>query len=230
MKIDNLPGVLFENDGIIVRDWRQVDYSITERAMHLFTAERDETTKDEIWFVEHPAVFTQGRAGKAEHLLQQSNIPVVQTDRGGQITYHGLGQLVVYPLINLKRRKLNIREFVSMLEQSLIETLNHFNITAYARADAPGVYVERLNSMQGFSLSEQKIASLGLRVSKGCTMHGLALNVDMDLVPFEYINPCGLLGMTMTDMANFDSSIKISDVKKVIQVKLTELLEQNSHN
>ncbi len=154
--------------------------------MQTFTDQRDDSCADELWLVEHDPVFTQGQAGKAEHLLAPGDIPVVQVDRGGQITYHGPGQLVAYPMLNLKRHKLGVRELVTEIEQSLIELLAHYQIAAQARPDAPGVYVEG-----------RKVASLGLRIRKGCSFHGLALNVDMDLSPFLRINPCGYAGMEM---------------------------------
>ncbi len=155
--------------------------------MQAFTEERDEHTDDEIWWVEHPPVFTQGRNGKPEHLLDPGHIPVIAVDRGGQITYHGPGQIVFYCLIDLRRRKLGVRELVTLIEQSIIEMLGDYGISAAARSDAPGVYV------QG-----EKIAALGLRIRRGCSFHGLSLNVDMDLSPFERINPCGYTDLKVT--------------------------------
>lgn len=165
------------------------EYSPIFHAMEVFTDARNERTEDELWVVEHPPVFTQGMAGKAEHLLARSNIPVVQIDRGGQITYHGPGQLVVYTLIDFKRRKISVRDLVSRLENSIIASLAEYGIAAAADPKRPGVYVDG-----------KKIASLGLRVRGGCTYHGVALNVDMDLEPFSRINPCGLVGMQMTQL------------------------------
>ena len=165
------------------------EYSPIFHAMEAFTDARNDSTEDELWVVEHPPVFTQGMAGKAEHLLSRSNIPVVQIDRGGQITYHGPGQLVVYTLIDFKRRKISVRELVSRLENSIIAALAEYGIAAAADPKRPGVYVDG-----------KKIASLGLRVRGGCTYHGVALNVDMDLEPFSRINPCGLVGMQMTQL------------------------------
>jgi lipoyl(octanoyl) transferase len=165
-------------------------YEITWQAMQTFTNERQETTPDELWIVEHPAVFTQGLSGKAEHLLQSNhNIPIVQTDRGGQITFHAPGQLIVYILFDLKRAKLGVRALVTLIEQSIIDYLSQLNIPAQARADAPGVYV-----------NQQKIASLGLKIRKQKSYHGLALNVNMDLSPFKLINPCGLKAMQITQV------------------------------
>ncbi|MGM0541437.1 MAG: lipoyl(octanoyl) transferase LipB [Pseudomonadota bacterium] len=167
-------------------------YESTWQAMRDFTEQRTETTPDELWIVEHPAVLTQGLNGKAEHLLQTlHNIPLVQTDRGGQITYHAPGQLLIYVLFDLKRAKLGVRALVTLIEDSIIEYLHQLGITAVARADAPGVYV-----------NQQKIASLGLKIRKQCSYHGLALNVDMDLSPFKLINPCGLTGMLMTQLSD----------------------------
>ncbi|MDA3808075.1 MAG: lipoyl(octanoyl) transferase LipB [Thiomicrorhabdus sp.] len=167
-------------------------YESTWQAMRDFTELRQENTPDELWIVEHPAVLTQGLNGKAEHLLQTlHDIPLVQTDRGGQITYHGPGQLVIYVLFDLKRAKLGVRALVTLIEESIIEYLHQLGIMANARADAPGVYV-----------NQQKIASLGLKIRKQRSYHGLALNVDMDLSPFELINPCGLNGMLMTQLSD----------------------------
>ncbi|WP_276898356.1 lipoyl(octanoyl) transferase LipB [Frischella perrara] len=177
-------------------------YSIIYNAMHQFTQQRDADTQDEIWLVEHPAIFTQGKVGKAEHLLHQTNIPVIQTDRGGQITYHAPGQQIMYILIDLKRLKMGIRDTVSALENSVINTLNDYHISAVAKPDAPGVYV-----------NEQKICSLGLHIQHGCTLHGLALNVDMDLSPFNNINPCGYAGLKMTQVKAFLSDIDPEEIR-----------------
>lgn len=177
-------------------------YSIIYNAMHQFTQQRDADTQDEIWLVEHPAIFTQGKVGKAEHLLHQTNIPVIQTDRGGQITYHAPGQQIMYILIDLKRLKMGIRDTVSALENSVINTLNDYHISAVAKPDAPGVYV-----------NEQKICSLGLHIKHGCTLHGLALNVDMDLSPFNNINPCGYAGLKMTQVKAFLSDINPEEIR-----------------
>lgn len=147
---------------------------------------RDENTPDEIWLVEHESVFTQGQAGKDEHLLAPGDIEVIKVDRGGQVTYHGPGQQMMYVLFNLRRLKIGVRELVTWLEECIIESLAEYGIDAYAKADAPGVYV-----------NDSKIASLGLRVRRGCSFHGLALNVNMDLSPFLRINPCGYAGMNM---------------------------------
>ncbi|MGI2258725.1 lipoyl(octanoyl) transferase LipB [Shewanella sp. GXUN23E] len=173
-------------DTLQVRHLGRQDYETVWHAMQHYTDNRDEHSPDELWLVEHPPVFTQGQAGKAEHILNPGDIPVIQVDRGGQVTYHGPGQLVAYPLLDIKRRKLGVRQLVTDIEQSLVDLLKPYGIDAYAKADAPGVYVD-----------ERKIASLGLRIRKGCSFHGLALNVDMDLAPFLRINPCGYAGLQM---------------------------------
>jgi lipoyl(octanoyl) transferase len=160
-----------------------------------FTNTRTADTTDQLWLVEHPPVFTQGQAGKAEHLLVPGDIPVVQSDRGGQVTYHGPGQLVAYPLLDLRRLKIGVRDLVTSIEQTIVATLAHYEIEAYPKPDAPGVYVD-INGRT------DKIASLGLRVRRGCSFHGLALNVAMDLSPFLRINPCGYQGLAMTQMAS----------------------------
>ncbi len=174
------------------RDYGVVDYEVMWQLMRDFTDARDESTRDEVWLVEHPPVFTQGQAGRAEHLLLPGAIPVVKSDRGGQITYHGPGQLVVYPLLDLRRRQLGVRALVTLLEQVTVDTLLNWSLVAQARPDAPGVYV-----------GDKKIASLGLRVRRGCSYHGLSLNVAMDLEPFTRINPCGYAGLAMAQLADF---------------------------
>lgn len=169
-------------------------YGLAHEKMREFTDTRSVDTQDQLWLLEHPAVFTQGQAGKPEHILQPTSIPLVQSDRGGQVTYHGPGQLIVYPLVDLRRLALNVREFVTQLEQSVIQLLATYGVSANARSDAPGVYVEG-----------RKIASLGLRVRRGCSFHGVAININMDLQPFDYINPCGYRGMTMVQLADLTS-------------------------
>jgi lipoyl(octanoyl) transferase len=168
----------------------QVDYARTYSAMRLFTDGRLAETPDELWALEHPPVFTQGQAGKAEHVLAPGDIPVIQTDRGGQVTYHGPGQLVIYLLVDLKRRGLGVRQMVTLIEDAIIDLLaSEFDLQARADPKAPGVYVDG-----------RKIAALGLRVRKGCTFHGLSLNVDCDLDPFARINPCGYQGLAVTSV------------------------------
>jgi lipoyl(octanoyl) transferase len=163
------------------------DYEPVWRAMQAFTDSRDQNSIDELWLVQHPPVFTQGQAGKAEHLLAPGNIPVVQVDRGGQVTYHGPGQIVAYPLVDIRRKGIGVKDFVCRIEQSIITVLNGCGIAGERIPGAPGIYVDG-----------EKIASLGLRVRRGCTFHGLAFNIDMDLEPFQRINPCGYTGLQVT--------------------------------
>ncbi len=202
---------------LIIRDLGLVDYTSTWQQMQQFTDQRTDETIDEIWLLEHPSVFTQGQAGKAEHLLFPGDIPVVQVDRGGQVTYHGPGQLVAYVLLNIKRRNLGVRQLVTLIEQVIVNTLASFEVKAYAKADAPGVYVD-----------EKKIASLGLRVRKGCTFHGLALNVDMDLAPFGRINPCGYAGMQMIQSKDFGGPATIKQAKTELSRQFASLLAVTS--
>ena len=181
------------NASLIIRRLGIQPYSDTWHQMQHFTDNRTADTVDEIWLVEHPPIFTQGQAGKPEHVLKVGEIPIVQSDRGGQITYHGPGQQVMYVLIDIKRHKnLTVRQLVTALEQSVVRTLADYHIEGYARQDAPGVYV------QG-----KKICSLGLRIRRGCSFHGLAFNINMDLTPFQYINPCGYAGLEMCQLADF---------------------------
>lgn len=187
---------------LLVRQLGQRDWQPISDAMHRFTDQRDSDTPDEVWLVEHNPVFTQGQAGKAEHLLMPGDIPVVQSDRGGQVTYHGPGQQVMYVLIDVKRRKLGVRQLVTALEETVVATLGDYGVTAHARPDAPGVYV-----------GEEKICSLGLRIRKGCSFHGLALNVAMDLAPFLRINPCGYAGMRMAQLGQFQPGVTTADVQ-----------------
>lgn len=194
-----------------VRELGRQPYEPVWRAMQAYTDSRDEHSRDQLWFLEHEAVFTQGQAGKAEHLLMPGDIPVVQVDRGGQVTYHGPGQLVGYVLIDLKRRGLGVRQLVTAIEQSIVELLAGLEIAAHPRADAPGVYVE----------GGAKIAQIGLRVSRGCSFHGLSLNLDMDLSVFKRINPCGHQGMEVTDIANQAGT---APAMSVISSKLAEIL------
>lgn len=201
-------------DTILIRQLGRQPYEPVSQAMHDFTDTRDETTADEIWLVEHDPVFTQGQAGKAEHVLVPGDIPVIQSDRGGQVTYHGPGQQVVYVLLNLRRRKLGVRELVTVLEQTVVNTLAEVDIDAYSRADAPGVYVDG-----------RKICSLGLRIRKGCSFHGLALNVDMDLSPFLRINPCGYAGLEMTQVKTLREEISLKDIQPLLIKQLMTLLK-----
>ncbi|ELN2576328.1 TPA: lipoyl(octanoyl) transferase LipB [Enterobacter kobei] len=205
-------------DKILVRHLGLQPYEPVSQAMHDFTDSRDDTTPDEIWLVEHLPVFTQGQAGKAEHLLMTGDIPVIQSDRGGQVTYHGPGQQVMYVLLNLKRRKLGVRELVTLLEQTVVNTLTEYGIDAHPRADAPGVYV-----------GEMKICSLGLRIRKGCSFHGLALNINMDLTPFQRINPCGYAGMEMTQMRQWVDTATPDNIRPVLLKNVLALLNNPPH-
>lgn len=195
-------------DKILVRHLGLQPYEPVSRAMHDFTDTRDETSPDEIWLVEHYPVFTQGQAGKAEHVLVPGDIPVIQSDRGGQVTYHGPGQQVMYVLLDLKRRKLGVRELVTLLENTVVDTLAAYGIQAHPRADAPGVYV-----------GDSKICSLGLRIRRGCSFHGLALNINMDLSPFLRINPCGYAGMEMVKMSQWVESVTPDIIQPVLVSK-----------
>lgn len=199
---------------LIIRYLGLQPYLTTWRAMSDFTDQRNDQSTDEIWLLEHPAIFTQGLAGKAEHLLTNSDIPVVKSDRGGQITYHAQGQLIAYLLIDIRRKSFNIRDLVSIIEQGVIDLLADYNVMAIAKPDAPGVYVD-----------DKKIASLGLKIRKGCSFHGLALNVDMDLAPFLQINPCGYAGLEMTQCR--DQGILLSAVQ--LAPLLIEKMNQKLH-
>jgi len=199
---------------LIVRHLGLAEYLPTLEAMRRLTAERDDSTPDEIWLLQHPRVFTQGQAGKAEHLLAPGDIPVVQVDRGGQVTYHGPGQLVGYLMLDLRRLGLGVRELVTTMEQSLVDVLAGYGIEAAPKADAPGVYV-----------AGDKIASLGLRVSRGCSFHGLALNVDMDMSPFQRINPCGYAGLKMVQLRELlDSPPSFDEVAQRLERVLRDRL------
>jgi lipoyl(octanoyl) transferase len=190
-----------------------VAYEPTWRAMQVFTDERTAVTGDEIWFLEHPPVFTQGLNGKPEHLLMPGDVPVVQIDRGGQVTYHGPGQLVVYPLLDLRRLMLGVRELVMALETAVINTVGEWNIHAEARRDAPGVYV-----------GGEKLASIGLRIRRGCTYHGVAFNAAMDLSPFDRINPCGYRDLQVTDLSRLGITMTPEQLANCFAPKLLAAL------
>lgn len=187
-------------------------YEDVWRDMQSFTENRTQETEDEIWLVQHPSVYTLGKNGKSENILKPKNIPIVHTDRGGQVTYHGTGQVIVYILLDMKRLNIGVRSLVDLLETSVIELLSQYSISANALKDAPGVYVEK-----------RKIAALGLRVKKGCCFHGLALNVDMDLEPYERINPCGYENLEITQLSNLVESVEIAEVEQ----RLIALLIKN---
>ena len=196
-----------------VRELGLIEYRSAWQAMQQFTNTRDADSDDEIWLLQHPPVFTQGQAGKAEHLLFPGDIPVVQVDRGGQVTYHGPGQLVGYLLLDVSRLGIGVRELVSRIERSLIDLLAEYGVEATAKPDAPGVYV-----------NGAKIASLGLRIRNGRSFHGLALNVDMDLEPFRRINPCGYAGLPMTQMRDLVGPIDICQVADRLREQLVRQL------
>ncbi|MFC3907596.1 lipoyl(octanoyl) transferase LipB [Legionella dresdenensis] len=199
---------------MVFRDLGTEDYLDVWDKMKRFTANRNEDTVDECWLLQHPSVYTQGQAGKAEHVLNPKAIPIVQSDRGGQVTYHGPGQLVVYTLFDLQRRKMGIRTLVTKLEQLLIALLASYQIQAEIRCGAPGVYVDN-----------KKIASIGLRVKNGCTYHGIALNVDMDLSPFNGINPCGFTKLEMTQIKHYKSDISLADVSASLVKEFSKQFE-----
>lgn len=202
-----------------IKDLQYADYATVWESMRAYTDQRDNLSPDALWLVEHPPVYTQGQAGKPEHLLNPNDIPVIQTDRGGQITYHGPGQLVVYFLLDIKRLDISVRTLVYRLEQAIIDMLSSFGIAATRREHAPGVYC-----------AEAKIASLGLRVRKGFTYHGLALNINMDLTPFTHINPCGYQGLVMTQMADFVPGITVEVAKNALIPNLLKQLGYNDLN
>ncbi len=195
---------------MIVKNLGLVDYASTCQSMQDFTAQRQADTEDELWLLEHTPVFSQGSNGKAEHLLNVGQIPVVQSDRGGQVTYHGPGQLIAYTLFDLKRYGIGVREMVARLEKSVINVLADQGLAAYSDRDAPGVYI-----------AGDKIASLGLRVKRGACYHGISVNVDMDLSPFLAINPCGYQGMKMVDLKQLGCDLSMAEVKQQFVKALT---------
>lgn len=194
---------------LLVRHLGEVDYQETWQKMQNFTDTRHKDTPDELWFLQHPPVYTLGKNGKPEHVLNAAEIPVINTDRGGQVTYHGPGQIVVYTLLDLTRMKLGVRALVTHLEQTIVELLCDYGVTANARPEAPGVYV-----------NNAKIAALGLRVRKGRSFHGLAVNVAMDLEPFRRINPCGYEGLEVTQLKDLVSDVEIEPVINNLQQRL----------
>ena len=218
-----------------LRDLGMVDYASSYAAMQQFTAERNADSADEIWLCQHPPVFTQGLAGKPEHLLlADSGIPAVQTNRGGQITYHGPGQIVAYPMLDLQRRGYFVKEFVYKIEESLIRTLAEFGLTGHRLRGAPGVYVRlsapdshaRLSDAENSTANPDlgKIAALGIKVARHCTYHGLALNVAMDLRPYLSINPCGYAGLRTVDMASCGVQAHLLEVQSVLATQLQRWL------
>ena len=189
------------------------DYEPVWHAMQDFTDQRDDDSGDELWLVQHPPVFTQGQAGKAEHVLAPGEIPVIQVDRGGQVTYHGPGQIVAYPLVDLRRHGIGVRDFVNRIEETIIRVLDVYGVDGRRREGAPGIYVDG-----------DKIASLGLRVRRGCTFHGLAFNIDMDLEPFQRINPCGYAGLQVIRLADLSPGVRIEQAEQRLVDEFVKLL------
>lgn len=201
-------------DALIIRHLGQVDYETAWREMQRFTDNRESNTPDELWFLEHPPVFTLGRNGRQEHLHSSGEIPVLQVDRGGQVTYHGPGQLVVYTLLNITRRQLGVQSLVRILEQAVVELCADYGVNAQRRDKAPGVYVD-----------DRKLAALGLRVRKGCCFHGLSLNIDMDLAPFSMIDPCGYRDLEVTQLRNLGIEASTETLTGQLQNHLERLLK-----
>lgn len=202
---------------VITRWLGERDYAATQEAQRAFTDARGADSPDELWALTHPSVFTQGQAGRAEHLLAPGAIPVVRSDRGGQVTWHGPGQLVVYLLVDCRRRGLGVRALVRSIEDAIVDVLADWGIAAQPRADAPGVYVDGA-----------KIASLGLRIRRGCSYHGLALNVDADLAPFARINPCGMEGLAVTRLADLGGPVEMDRVREALLARLAAGLGYDS--
>lgn len=218
-----------------VRQLGRVDYLPTYQAMQDFTAARDESTPDTLWICEHSPVYTQGLAGKSDHILNPGDIPVVQSNRGGQVTFHGPGQVVAYPLIDLKRAGYFIKEYVFRIEESVIKTLAHFGVTGHRVAGSPGIYVRMDDPFSHAALTGPvnpadpfrglgKIAALGIKLSRHCTYHGVAFNVAMDLEPFSRINPCGYTGLKTTDLSTIGVSASWQDAADVLGQKLVTYL------
>jgi lipoyl(octanoyl) transferase len=202
---------------LIIRQLGLTDYQSAWHEMQAFTDTRSAKTPDEIWFLQHPPVFTLGRNGKPEYLHNTGDIPVISVDRGGQVTYHGPGQLIVYPLLNIKRRELGVQSLVRILEQSVIDMLSDYSLDAQRREKAPGVYV-----------NDRKLAALGLRIRKGCSFHGLSLNVDMDLSPFSMIDPCGYSGLEVTQLKDLGIAASMETISKQFQTHFQRLLDKTT--
>jgi len=200
---------------LTIRHLGLTDYESAWHDMQAFTDNRDANTPDELWFLEHPPVFTLGRNGKQQYLHNTGNIPVINTDRGGQVTYHGPGQLIAYTLLNIKRRQLGVQSLVRILEQAVMDLLTDYSLSAQRREKAPGVYVD-----------DRKLAALGLRVRRGCAFHGLSLNVDMDLSPFTMIDPCGYSGLEVTQLRDLGIDAAMATISAQFQNHLERLLDK----
>lgn len=205
------------SNNLIIRDLGLQEYEPIWKKMQDFTAARNETTADELWCLEHPPIFTMGLNGKKEHLLNIKNIPVINIDRGGQVTYHAPGQLVIYTLIDLKRLQIGVKDLVTIIEKSIIQLLKTYDINATGKENAPGVYVDG-----------EKIAALGLRIKKNRSYHGLSLNIDMDLSPFKQINPCGYTGLEVTQVENFKGGLELQKVQSDLITILAEQLNYSA--
>jgi len=206
---------MYAPPALTVRQLGLTDYQSAWQDMQAFTDKRSDNTPDELWFLEHPPVFTLGRNSKQEHLHNTGDIPVIRTDRGGQVTYHGPGQLIVYPLLNIKQRQLGVQSLVRILEQSVIDLLSDYSLDAQRREKAPGVYVD-----------DRKLAALGLRIRKGCSFHGLSLNVDMDLSPFSMIDPCGYSGLEVTQLKDLGVDASLEAISTQFQAHFERLLDK----
>jgi len=200
-----------DSDTLLIKILGLQAYTPVWQAMQHFTEQRTADTPDEIWLLEHEPVFTMGRNAKKEHILDATDIPVINIDRGGQVTYHGPGQLIIYLLIDLKRRNLGVRKLVSLIEQSIINILNDYQLKAYAKKEAPGVYI-----------NGAKIAALGLRIKKGCSFHGLSLNISMNLAPFKQINPCGYNNLEVIQLSDYIDNVQLSQVQQKLAAQLAE--------
>lgn len=200
---------------LTIRHLGLMDYTPVWQEMQTFTESRHANTPDELWFLEHPPVFTLGRNGKQEHLHKTGDIPVIHVDRGGQVTYHGPGQLIAYPLLNIKRRQLGVQSLVKILEQSVIDLLADYSLSAERHEKAPGVYIDN-----------RKLAALGLRIRKGCSFHGLSLNVDMDLSPFSMIDPCGYSGLEVTQLKDLGINDSMETISTQFQTHFERLLDK----
>ena len=207
-----------QKNKLIIRDLGLQEYEPIWQAMQDFTANRDDTTADELWCLQHPAIFTMGLNGKKEHLLNINDIPVVNIDRGGQVTYHGPGQLIIYTLIDLKRLNIGVKDLVRYIEESIIQLLQNYDIDATGKENAPGVYVDG-----------KKIAALGLRIKRNKSYHGLSLNIDMDLSPFQQINPCGYAGLDVTQVHDLKPDIDSAKIKTQLLNNLSKLLGYNDY-